>query len=283
MKKSTVFFVLLLQIFFAANAQDTNTLLYKISGAHIFTSYVFGTMHLVPTADFELPKKVTEALLATQQLVLELDITDPMMLENGMRYMPMKNDTNMYQLLDTAKVLRIDSMLQHETGMTMAMLQTFKPAIVSTFLMPKFIGKNTVSYESELANLAQNAEIKIVALETMAQQMQIFDDIPYSLQAEELYGFVEDDGEMARYYNQLLKLYLSEDLTALSRLTESYFTSPQEKEVMLDARNDAWVPQLEKMMRTKPSFIAVGAGHLGGPRGILAQLAALGYTVTPLF
>ena len=35
-------------------------------------------------------------------------------------------------------------------------------------------------------------------------------------------------------------------------------------------------------MAEKPTFFAVGAGHLGGPEGILSLLRAEGYKLTPM-
>jgi hypothetical protein len=49
---------------------------------------------------------------------------------------------------------------------------------------------------------------------------------------------------------------------------------------MLDDRNSAWVPQIEKMVGEKRTFfITVGAAHLVGLMGVPAQLRAAGYRV----
>ena len=45
-------------------------------------------------------------------------------------------------------------------------------------------------------------------------------------------------------------------------------------------RNMDWIPEIERLMGTKEvEFILVGAAHLVGEEGILAQLAARGYTI----
>jgi uncharacterized protein YbaP (TraB family) len=45
-------------------------------------------------------------------------------------------------------------------------------------------------------------------------------------------------------------------------------------------RNAAWIPQLERILDGGGAFIAVGADHLTGPRGVIALLAARGYRAT---
>ena len=56
--------------------------------------------------------------------------------------------------------------------------------------------------------------------------------------------------------------------------------APAERKVMLDDRNSAWVPQIEKMLaENRTYFITVGAAHLVGPMGVPAQLRVAGYKV----
>ena len=49
--------------------------------------------------------------------------------------------------------------------------------------------------------------------------------------------------------------------------------------VLLTDRNREWIPSMEEMAQEKPTFFAVGAGHLGGPEGIIILLRKAGYKV----
>ena len=51
---------------------------------------------------------------------------------------------------------------------------------------------------------------------------------------------------------------------------------------LLDDRNVTWVPKIERLMKTKPTFIADGAAHLGGEKGLVRLLRARGYYVRPI-
>jgi uncharacterized protein YbaP (TraB family) len=51
-------------------------------------------------------------------------------------------------------------------------------------------------------------------------------------------------------------------------------------EEMVFARNAKWIPDLEQLFDTGGAFVAVGAGHLRGPRGVVELLRARGYTLT---
>jgi len=47
-------------------------------------------------------------------------------------------------------------------------------------------------------------------------------------------------------------------------------------------RNLEWLPKIEKMVKSKPSFVAVGVSHLEGEKGLLNLLKQKGFSVTPI-
>ena len=54
-------------------------------------------------------------------------------------------------------------------------------------------------------------------------------------------------------------------------------------EAFLNARNRAWVPMLEQVMkRSGRAMVLVGAGHLGGESGVINLLRGKGYVVRQL-
>jgi len=51
------------------------------------------------------------------------------------------------------------------------------------------------------------------------------------------------------------------------------------KDVLLYRRNADWIPKLEKLFEQDKVFVAVGAGHLQGPRGVIELLKKDGYEI----
>jgi uncharacterized protein YbaP (TraB family) len=51
-------------------------------------------------------------------------------------------------------------------------------------------------------------------------------------------------------------------------------------DLMVFQRNAAWIPELEKLFAQGGVFVAVGADHLIGDKGVVALLRAHGYTIT---
>ena len=53
-------------------------------------------------------------------------------------------------------------------------------------------------------------------------------------------------------------------------------------EDLLYKRIADWFSKMEEYATEKPSFFAVGAGHLGSEKGVLALLRKQGYKITPV-
>ena len=83
--------------------------------------------------------------------------------------------------------------------------------------------------------------------------------------------------------NQLMDAYNSKNIT---QLEEALFESSPEYEkyndLLLYNRNANWVPIITNQVKAQPTFIAVGAAHLLGEKGLVSLLQKEGYTLTPL-
>ena len=64
--------------------------------------------------------------------------------------------------------------------------------------------------------------------------------------------------------------------------TKAEFGMNDNRDVLLDNRNKNWVDQLKKILPANNIFIAVGAGHLVGEKGLISLLRKAGYTLRPL-
>jgi uncharacterized protein len=58
---------------------------------------------------------------------------------------------------------------------------------------------------------------------------------------------------------------------------------PAVRKAVFDARNAIWLPRIVELLGTrKRTVVYIGAGHLGGPAGLLALLGRAGHDVSPL-
>ena len=90
----------------------------------------------------------------------------------------------------------------------------------------------------------------------------------------------KDEGAMLR---RMQERYRTQDVDALyDMIHKEGGEIAKEEERFLNHRNRNWVPQIIEMISEKKTFIAVGAGHLGGPNGLIRLLEKEGYTLEPV-
>ena len=90
-------------------------------------------------------------------------------------------------------------------------------------------------------------------------------------------------GSLDDQVDQMVEMYKRQDLQGLAKMISSEDSGFAEyEELLLVNRNKNWIPLMGAMMLEKPTFFAVGAGHLPGEYGVIELLRREGYTLRPL-
>lgn len=292
--RKTVFAAVLLLTAFGAHAQKkpaataapatANSLLWEVSGKGLSApSYVFGTMHMICPADMQLGEPLKQAVRNSRQVVMELDMDDPSMGQQMQAGMLMQGGQTLQQLLSADDYARFGAYLQTKAGLPVDKVGAIKPFMLGSMLLPAVLGCQPASYETTLVQMAQEQKKEVLGLETVQDQLGLFDKIPYAEQSKMLADMVNKEAEMKQEMQQLLGLYKAQRIEALHELSvKSLFGFTKYNDLLLDARNQRWIASMEKLAAAQPTFFAVGAAHLGGPKGVLALLRQQGYQVRPV-
>lgn len=266
---------------FSYSQKLENSLLWKISGNGLKSdSYLYGTIHI--TCDASLDENTIKALDKTQQLYLELDMDDKSMQMQMMKYMMMKDGIKLSTLLNEDDFRAVDDFLKKHMSMSAKMFDGFKPFIVSTMLYPKMIDCSFQSVESELMRVTKEQNEEIYGLETVEDQMNVFDTISYEIQAQELVKMAKSDLEKDKAeLAKMMEVYKNKDIEGMLEMlddSENKITS-ENQDVLLNNRNQNWIPLMVKTMKEKPTFFGVGAAHLAGEKGVIKLLRKQGFKV----
>ena len=120
-------------------------------------------------------------------------------------------------------------------------------------------------------------------LETIEYQLSAIDSIPYDQQAQMLIESLRDKKKGADQLKLMVEMYTLQEIERMySELGEDAAGSEEFEQILLTNRNKNWIPIIANMASEKPTLFAVGAGHLGGPQGVITLLKNQGYTLTPL-
>lgn len=272
------------QLALTANA-DENSLLWEVSGNGLKTnSYLFGTFHLMCRGDILISNQLKTAIANSGKVYMELDMDDPAMLMGGLLMMNMKDGKKLKDLYTEEEYKKLDAFFRDSLHTPLTFLQSTKPYFLVAMLYPKMMPCKTVSgVEEELVKVARAGQKEIKGLETMEFQASVFDSIPYEEQAKELIKSIDSMYVYAKYFDTMVNVYKSQQLLAMQNLfSKSEFGMEEHQDILLDNRNRNWVKQLKDIMNTQPVFVAVGAGHLVGDKGLISLLKKEGYTLRPL-
>lgn len=266
---------------FAQSAPKEKSLLWEISGNRLTKpSYLFGTIHLICPTDFSLSQQLKNSIAKTEQLALEIDMDDPGLMAAMTKTMFMAGDKKLTDILSEKDYDQLKQFYNDSLKMDISMLNRAKPFMMMGPMFNKILGCEPQSYEISLMGLANSQKSEIIGLESIEEQMAIFDTIPYDRQAEMLVNMIDKLPETKKEFRELVGLYKQEDLQGLYNLTlKSEFGMDGQDEVMLFQRNQNWINRIDKMTHEKPTFIAVGAAHLGGEKGVIALLRKDGFKV----
>ena len=130
--------------------------------------------------------------------------------------------------------------------------------------------------------------MKFDGLETVEDQVNVFEKIPYADQAKALVELIKEIKKDANSgkaeFKKLLDLYLAQDIDGMVVMSgEEFFGDLENGEAeLLTNRNQKWITKIKTMSKEKPTFYAVGAAHLGGPNGVIRLLMKEGYSLKPI-
>ena len=272
--------LILLGSAFNTLAQESNSLLWKVSGGDITKpSYLFGTIHMLPQDKYFFTAQMLTALNSTDVLALEADMDIPLAEQMKMATQMMMPDGKSWaDYMTEDEYKSVKSAFVDSLGIKDKKVDKYaniRPIYVSGLILTELLGKVKM-YEQELTSLAKKEKKEIIGLETIQEQMEIISAIPIEDQIEDLKATT---ASMLRDYNEMLDAYVNQDLKELGKVaTESEGFDKMEAKLLTE-RNDRWVRAIQEKLAKNSTFYAVGAMHLVGENGLIEQLTKAGYTV----
>jgi len=259
----SLFLVLLTaQNLFADESQKG--LLWQIEKPGLTPSYIFGTIHSEDPRVNKLPPIVLPRFEQAKSASFEILMDMPNLLKVASA-MFFTGEQSLDKLIDETLYLSVVKALrQHQMPATM--VKRLKPwAVVMTLSSPPM--KTGEFLDLLLYQKAQRLQIPTYGLEKVEEQLAVFDDISL----DELY--------LQRDLTTLLKFSIEEMKNGSDNLSlvDSFY------ERLVDDRNIRMVKRMEARLQEGNAFIAIGALHLPGKKGVLKLLQERGYQVLAMY
>ena len=246
------------------------------------TIYLFGTVHVLPRDVKWLGGTIEQALGSADTLVTEIPgnaITDPaseMMIASK-------------AMLGEDKTLRSflgdDQRTSYETamaklGVPVEAFDRFEPWFAGMTLAMLPLLKAGYDMESGVEKVIERevpAETKRDALETIGFQIDMLDTLPMESQVAFLMSSAANIDEVSVMMDKMVAEWMEGDADGLAALLNEGLTDPVLADALLYKRNANWAEWIDTRLDTPGTvFMAVGAGHLSGPKSVQDYLTERG-------
>ncbi len=280
----SLFTIVLLFSSFICVAQDTNSLLWKISGNGLEKdSYLYGTMHVSQKIAFHLDDVFYEALEKSDKIALETDpnlwldfVFDNQDFHFYMNGYSVDGDKGFYNtpfLLKSPKREQIQSFLAQEHQ------------ILNGILYRSNKGADDFEEDTFLDMFIYQAGSKnkkpIVSLEDIEESTDLVNRASIDALKKKPEVWLQKLLKEDNYYTLLNNAYRDRRIYFLDSIQKGMYTEHHMKYMLYD-RNKIMVKAMDSIMQKGSLFSGIGAAHLPGKEGVIHLLEEKGYTVSPL-
>jgi uncharacterized protein YbaP (TraB family) len=251
------------------------------------TMYIYGTIHLRRPTDGWGGSHVEAALARSQEVWTEVDMDPDAMARAQAEALRLGMSTqNLLSAHLTAEDEERLTALCQRLGIPRQALERMRPwmAALTLSIMPMVqagydpnagVDRSVIAWAT-----ANNKALR--SFETPEQQIALFAGFTPEEEIEMLRLSIDSAEEGVALINAMSAAWDAGDIATLEAqvVTEARTTAPEMYQSFFVERNNAWMTVLSRELDgAGVDFVAVGAGHLYGPDGLIAQLRARGVRV----
>lgn len=285
----------------AAATPNSAARLWKIEKQGLKPSYLFGTMHMTDPRVIGLTPEAKAAFDSAGTVVIEsTDILDEKAASMALLSKPgltmFTDATTLTSLLSKEDAERLNKGLTAR-GMPLITVNKMRPWLISSMIVLPACEmrrkKNGAPFlDIKLAQDANAAGKKVAGLETIVEQIDAMNAVSMDLHIRSLVEVVALGDKMNDIMETMIALYAegrpglimpfmkSLKAEGLSSITDEAYGDFEE--IMIAARNKVMSVRAANILAEGNAFIAVGALHLPGEKGLVELFRKDGYTVTAL-
>lgn len=269
----------------AGSAQFQRGLFWRVAKKGVPASHVFGTIHVADARLATLSPQVLKAFDAAKSLMLEF-VPDGYARERFAEAAMFLDHRTLEQMIGAEDFERVLVQLA-PIGLSREFVNKMKPWCVLINLRHPRVPQGS-PLDGQLLDRARGRRMPLFQIEEVEEQIFTFDEFPMESQVALLKHSLVHGEQLMAVAERTLEAYLAEDLAGIWRLREEFAArhpavaahqAVMIKRVVHD-RSVVMAFRMQRQLRRGHAFIALGALHLYGARGVLALLEADGYRVT---
>ena len=255
--------------------------------------YLFGTVHAGKAAFYPLPAAVEKAFEESRVLAVEADVLDPEAMAKSSGIMMYVPPDRLDKHVPAEQYTRFQKQLGRYS-LPESQLAQMKPFMASAMLV--FAEWGRLGYlpqfgvEVNLLKRAKGGDMPVVELEGIAVQAALMESLSDKENLEAFEGTLSalESGLTAEQITGVINAWQAGDPALMLEIARKYNDgvagAKEFEEKFIWSRHESMAKKIESFMSESRQrhFVAVGALHLCGPKGLVEMLRKRGYRVKQL-
>ena len=268
---------------------ESRATLWKVQGDHN-SVYLLGSIHVLSKQAYPLKAVLERAFDDANQVAFEIDLTRftrKSFKEEFSRTAYYPPGQSLSKKL-TPRTIELLNRILPLYGWSLQKVEHVKPWFLAEALSSRTLEmagfSDQFGIDLYFYRKAKAAGKPVLGLETLRDQAEIFDRFNDEQNEQYLLSTLSGLPAYAEMIRQLVNAWRDGDVESLDRLlNQDQKADPATHDVLFSRRNSKWVPEIERFAHGDANYlIIVGAGHLVGVDGVVAQLRRAGYSVQQL-
>jgi uncharacterized protein len=267
-------------------ASETKATLWKLRGDHN-TLYLLGSVHVLSQKSYPLKLALNRAFDDSKCVVFEIDLshfTKTSFQREFRRTALYPAGESLSQKVSPETVKLLKEVLPFY-GLTLKRVERLRPWFIAEWLSSRTLEmagfSESLGVDVYFFRKARDTGKPVLGLETLRDQAQIFDHFNDEENERYLVGTLATLATYPAATSRLVSAWRNGDVRSLDEiLNHDKKSDPVTHKALFSERNAKWVPEIEALTQKNENYlIIVGAGHLVGDDGVVAQLRRNGYRV----
>jgi uncharacterized protein len=261
--------------------------LWELHGKHN-TVYLLGSIHVLRQSDYPLPPVMLDAYRDAKSVLMEVnlqEISSEQVQAEMLASAVLPEGKTLPGVLGSARYGRAD-VLAHEVGVELSLFDQFAPwfaaEAISQVQLTQLGFQPEAGIEMYFMERARNDGKSVAGLETVHDQISVFQNMSMDTQAEYLVSSLEQAHDLPKEVDSMVRAWQRGDTQWFANQLKSELgQDPRLYESVLVARNRKWVPKIEALLNDDKNYLViVGTGHLVGQGSVIDLLKKDGIGAT---
>jgi uncharacterized protein YbaP (TraB family) len=271
----------------AARADGALHSLWELHGKHN-TVYLLGSIHVLRLSDYPLAPAMLEAYSNAKSVIMEVnleEISSAQVQEEMLSSAILPEGKTLPDVLGQQRYGRAGA-LAHEVGVELSSFDQFAPwfaaEAISQLQLTQLGFQPEAGVEMYFMERARSDGKSVAGLETVHDQISLFQNMPLDTQAEYLISSLEQAHDLPKEVASMVQAWQSGDTQWFANEMRSELgRDPKLYESVLASRNRKWIPKIEALLNDDKNYLViVGTGHLVGQGSVIELLKKDGIGAT---